>query len=307
MRPTERTPESHRIVTGWTPDTHRRYPWLTLKGLSDATSSPAWTYDQEAPRQALNGVFDAFGTPSSPGVPSCAHPGGDASLGLTAACGLVNMEPMKVLLKKVEARLRQMSPLTLTAMGCSASCWWQSLTACARQAVTFSLFYLLGVVFGGVVRRAAGGRCLLSLAPPRSRCNVPMSFSGRLGRRRRFGGSLECRDAPGSVHLGTGWLTAEISRLTRHLERTSGGAHGAVGKRRRSSTRPPRPAWEKHSSVSSRSSTTLPKSSGLRTCRRARWFTSAPAMNGSGARRARSSIASQGPGRQPFIPPIVTR
>ncbi len=90
-------------------------------------------------------------------------------------------------------------------------------------------------------------------------------------------------------------------------ERSRGRAHGPVESGGGRDTRPPPRAWQKPSSVSSRWSTTSPRSSGLRTWRRTRWFTSAPVTNESGAESARRFIASPGPGRQPCTLPIVTR
>ena len=123
---------------------------------------------------------------------------------------------MKVLIQRLGARLRQMSPLTITGIGILYVLLVGVVDSVCPAPMTFSLFYVLGVTWVGWYsgsRRAVAALSLasaisLSLQELLRTDSMPPTWVGAWNVGTRL-----------VVFLGTGWLTVAISRLTRNLER----------------------------------------------------------------------------------------
>jgi PAS domain S-box-containing protein len=123
---------------------------------------------------------------------------------------------MKLPIQRLKVRLRQMSPLTLTGMGMLYVLLVAVADTACPSAMSFSLFYLLGVTLVGWYSGSRRAVIAVSLASAialaldeifRTDAKLPTSVAAW---------NVASRLA---VFLGTGWLTVEISRLTRNLER----------------------------------------------------------------------------------------
>ena len=123
---------------------------------------------------------------------------------------------MKVLIRKLAARILQLSPLTITAIGLLYMLAVGAVDSVCPPRMMFTLFYLLGVAF---VARCSGNRTatfVISLA------SVAVLTSSELGKNRvMLQRWVEVWTVSTSlvVFVATGWLIVEITRLTRNLGR----------------------------------------------------------------------------------------
>lgn len=123
---------------------------------------------------------------------------------------------MKVLRKNLEARLRQMSPLTLTGIGMLYVLVVAALDSVCPSAMTFSLFYLLGVTLVGWYSCNRGAVAATSLASAIALATQEFYRpDGALPPTLVAAWNVATRLV---IFLGTGWLTVELRRLTRNLE-----------------------------------------------------------------------------------------